>query len=138
MPEKDKRGRSYKEGDLKTNGDRPIHKSFLIAGGAEVVSVEIAVNPSDKRQLANQSDVFYISGHGSYGDGTLLASEDGTERFGAADAKWDKDMDVVIIGGCSVFGIKTKKFRYPSMTGGDRRFYDNHYGHAADTSPGEA
>ncbi len=137
VPEKDKRGRCYKEGDLKKNADRPIDKTFVVAGGAEVITAEFAGQSSEKQQLAQQADVFYISGHGSYGDGTFSVSEDGKTRFGAADPKWDKDMEVVIVGGCSIFGIQTKKYRYPSMTSRDQNYYDSHYGGAADASPGE-
>ena len=138
VPEKDKRGRAYNEGSLGFNGDRPIDKSFLVAGGAQVFTVEVGGTASEKRQLAEQSDVFYISGHGSYGTGTVSASGDGIQHFSAAEAKWHNDMEIVIVGGCSILGIRTKKFRYPSMSGGDQRTYDRNYGHVPDPSPGIA
>lgn len=58
--------------------------------------------------------------------------------FGAGDAKWGKDMEVAIVGGCSIFGIKTGTFRYDSMTSSDRDHYRKHYGNRPDPSPGEA
>ncbi len=150
VPEKDKRGRSYKEAKIKTNGDRPIDKTFVMAGGAQLITAEFAGAPSEKRQLADQADVFYISGHGHYGNGKLeVGHYDNQGNFvvpsdpvpaedllGAADMKWDKDAEVVIVGGCSVFGIQTRKFRFPSMNRKDRALFDDNYP-GNDPSPGE-
>ena len=150
IPEKDKRGRSYIEGKIKTNGDRAIDKSFIIAGGAQLVWAKFAGAPSEKRQLADQADSFYYSGHGHYGDGKLeIGHYDDQSNFvmpphipapsemvGASDMKWDKDMETIIIGGCSVLGIKTGSLRYPSMTKGDRELWDSSFPNGTDPSPG--
>jgi hypothetical protein len=138
ITENDKRGRAHKEGMIRGNGDRPSDKTFLIAGGAQLMSVQFGGSKSHQKQLADQADALYISGHGSYANGTISVDPESTVRFGASDAKWDADMEVVIIGGCSVLGIKTKKYRYSSMTAKDRRHYNSNYGNIADPSPGEA
>jgi hypothetical protein len=47
-------------GDLNsTPPNSPPDKTFAIAGGAEIITVEIKSAVSDRRQIANQADIFY-------------------------------------------------------------------------------
>ena len=78
----------------------PLDGSFFQAGGIEIITAECCSSVSDKRQLMNQADYFYYSGHGYHSSGTLYAG-------GPSDVSgyWDKDLDVVIIAGCSVLDV---------------------------------
>jgi hypothetical protein len=93
---------SPKNGTLDSNQpNSPIDKTFIQAGGSEVISVEIGGAKSKRKQVANQADFFYYSGHGG-SDGTLTP---GPFTIGPSDVKWNKGMNVAIIAGCSVLRI---------------------------------
>lgn len=115
----------------------PIDKSFMIAGGVELITAEIQGAESEKRQIENQADVLYFSGHGSIASGNLqiLPGIIGT-HLSASEVTWDKDLDVVIIAGCSVLGIGD--FRYKSFSFASRIFnYGNLHSAGQIHSPGE-
>ena len=83
-----------------TPPNSPLDNSFFKAGGVEIITAECFSGVSDKCQLMNQADYFYYSGHGFHSSGTLYAG-------GPSDVSgyWDKDLDVVIIAGCSVLDV---------------------------------
>ncbi len=67
----------------------------------------------------NQADYFYFSGHGSHATGVLQGGFSATDVIGY----WDKDLECVIISGCSVLDIND---------------YNNNYdGEAHTRSPGK-
>jgi len=78
----------------------PIDKSFVISGGTEVITFEFLGAQSPKRQINNQADIFYYSGHGS-ASGSLSAGF----SVEPSDVEWDKEMQVAIFSGCSVLDI---------------------------------
>lgn len=82
--------------------------SFLKAAGCEVVSVTYDNISSDKRQIMNQADYFYFSGHGNHYNNSIQGG------FKPADAVnyWKKDLDVAIIAGCSVLDINDYNGNY--------------------------
>ena len=69
---------------------------------------------SRKRQIINQADIFYYSGHGRISDGAL---QSGADKFEFAPSlvqgRLDKDVDALVISGCSVLAIG--KSRYDSF-----------------------
>ncbi|MGN0833588.1 MAG: hypothetical protein ACI4RD_08085 [Kiritimatiellia bacterium] len=97
------RGRVTNELSLTLDANPPTSgpsESFFKAAGAEVLTVFYGGVRSAKRQIMNQADYFYYSGHGHH-------------RFGMVDDfvpdivsdYWRKDLDCVIFAGCSVLDI---------------------------------
>lgn len=97
------RGRASKERTLTLNSNPPNSEpseSFFKAAGAEVLAVTYGGVQSAKRQVMNQADYFYYSGHGHHKLGTV----DDFEPSVISD-HWKKDLDCVIFAGCSVLDI---------------------------------
>jgi len=102
------RGRSTNYGDLESiPTNSPLHISFFQAAGVEIVTVECAGSKSKPRQLMNQADVFYYSGHGSHASGALTY---GNPTL--AQPYWSQDLKCVIIAGCSVLDINDYNNNY--------------------------
>jgi hypothetical protein len=129
------RGRSTRQGTLYSEPpNSPLHKSFVSAAGAEIITATFAGHESKRHQIGNQADVFYFSGHGQHSTGKLQVSADGespVERIGASEVQWDQDLDIAIISGCSILDIKD--FR----VGGLKKFQSWRRRFTRDTSPGE-
>ena len=83
--------------------------SFFKAAGCELVTVEYGGMKSPKRQIMNQSDIFYYSGHGNLRTGVLQ----GGFSPDLAATYWQKDLNCVVFAGCSVLNIG--KFRNESF-----------------------
>ena len=83
-------------------------ESFFKAAGCEVVSAEYCGFTSSKRQIMNQADIFYYSGHGSFVDEALQSSSDPIS-YGFLPSmtigKWHKDLECVVFAGCSILNI---------------------------------
>jgi uncharacterized protein (DUF2141 family) len=97
------RGKSTNYGDLNsTPPNSPVDKTFFVAAGREIITAKYGTFVSHKRQVMNQADHFYFSGHGSHSEATLQGG------FGPGDVTgyWDKDLDYTIIAGCAVLDIK--------------------------------
>lgn len=114
------RGKARGEGNGGLPGTRPnnfteygkleakANNQFLKQGGVDFIRFELTkdgatVAASDTRQIRDQADWFYYSGHGHHNNAKLMTLD---EEIGPGDVKWDKDMDVAIIAGCSVLDIK--------------------------------
>ena len=76
-------------------------ESYFKAAGREIVMATCGGVTSGRRQIMNQADVFYFSGHGDHSANRLQG------RFTPqmAEGMWDRDLDCVIISGCSVLDI---------------------------------
>ena len=97
------RGRATNERSLNlfsTPSNAMLSKSFMQAAGSEVVEVVYSGITSPCKQIMNQADYFYYSGHGSHKFGSL----DAYEPIDMAD-RWTNDLDCVIIAGCSILDI---------------------------------
>lgn len=95
------RGRCTRVGDLNSNPpNSPLDPIFFKAAGVEIITTEFTSSISPRRQIMNQADYFYYSGHGWHASGVTAAG-------GPANVSgyWDKDLQVVIIAGCSVLDI---------------------------------
>lgn len=93
-------------------------ESFFKAAGCEIVLLAYGGSASEKRQIMNQCDVFYYSGHGHHDSNDLA----GGFTPAMAQGRWNKDLKVAVISGCSVLDIND---------------YNGHYGGSAHTaSPG--
>lgn len=89
---KDSQGRILPSWSAKAN------LSTFQTAGADYIEVKV-LGKAARGLIENQSDVFYISSHGHH----INARIDG---FEASSVHWGKDLDVVIISGCSVLDIK--------------------------------
>ncbi|MFA5203680.1 MAG: hypothetical protein WC708_04665 [Lentisphaeria bacterium] len=106
------RGQSTNYGTLSsTPTNSPVDKTFFVAAGREIITAEYGNTTSQKRQIMNQADYFYYSGHGFHSNATLQGG------FGPSDVAnyWNKDLDCVILAGCSVLDIKDYRAPYLSQ-----------------------
>ena len=83
-------------------------ESFFKAAGCEVATAEYCGFVSPKRQIMNQADIFYYSGHGHHDSNDL----DGGFTPAMAANKWNKDLSCVILAGCSVLDINDYNNNY--------------------------
>jgi len=113
------RGRCTSDGNLESQIENsPVHLTFFQAAGREIITAEFAEATTPKRQIMNQADYFYYSGHGFHITGGLTV--------GAPSAiadYWNQDLDCVVIAGCSVLDIND--------------YNDNYTGDDHTVSPGE-
>ena len=82
-----------------------LSESFLKAAGCEIITAEFGVAAicravSDRRQIMNQADYFYYSGHGYHK--SALLNDYPPSRF---TGRWNKDLDCLVISGCSILDI---------------------------------
>ena len=109
----DTRGKSTNYGNLEsTPPNSPVDKTFFVAAGREIITAEYGGAVSHKRQLMNQADHFYYSGHGSHANATLQ----GGFAPGDVTGYWNKDLDYAIIAGCAVLDIKDYRARSFSIS----------------------
>ena len=107
-----------------------LNDAFLKAGGVKFIQFRALATggavTSSIRQIQDQADILYYSGHGSH-DGKYI-TYGATEKLYAVDVEllW-KDIDMIIIAGCSVLDINDYK---DNATHGDHPI--NHH-----ASPGE-
>ena len=95
-------------------------ESYFKAAGRELISATYDDRKSAERQIMNQADYFYFSGHGNHFNGSVQ----GGFTPAMAQAYWGKDLDVAVIAACSVLDIND---------------YNGNYKNAAHTlSPGKA
>ncbi|MBR3085663.1 MAG: hypothetical protein IKH04_04595 [Kiritimatiellae bacterium] len=85
--------------------------SFFKAAGCELISVAYGGATSAKRQIMNQTDIFYFSGHGNHNTGTI---QSGFSPQMAAQF-WCDDLDCVIIAGRSVLDINDYNNNFPGL-----------------------
>ena len=65
-------------GNLDTTPPVSINsESFYKAAGCEIVKIMYGSIVSNKRQIMNQADYFYYSGHGRHSDASLQGLENG-------------------------------------------------------------
>ena len=83
-------------------------ESFFKAAGCEIIAVAYCGVTSAKRQIMNQADIFYYSGHGHHDINNL----DGGFTPAMAGGMWNKDLDCVILAGCSVLDINDYNNNY--------------------------
>ena len=87
---------------LESNPPRArLSESFLKAAGCEIITVSYAGVDSCRRQIMNQADVLYYSGHGLHRF-ALLDEDYGPSAF---SGRWNKDLDCLVVSGCSILDI---------------------------------
>ena len=88
--------------------------SFFKAAGREIVTAEFGGATSSRRQIMNQADYFYFSGHGEHYN-NVVHNGDVNGGIGPSAVKgyWGRDLDCVIIAGCSVLDINDYNGIFP-------------------------
>ena len=82
-------------------------------GGVEIVTAHYGGTNSLKRQIMNQADYFYYSGHGRHSDGCLKGLTGGPGLTPALVAPyWNRDLKCVVFAGCSVLDINDYNGKY--------------------------
>ena len=95
------RGRSTNYGTLEdVPPNSPLHVSFFQAAGVEIITAECVRAKSKPRQLMNQADVFYYSGHGTHASGAVTYGNPTSVQ-----PYWNQNLKVAIFAGCSVLDI---------------------------------
>jgi hypothetical protein len=80
-------------------------KEFVKAAGVELMGVKYNSAESPERQVANQADSVYISGHG-YDDGSIQTRPNETIKPADVKDAWNAgNVKVVMIGACSALNI---------------------------------
>jgi hypothetical protein len=84
--------------------------TFIQAAGTRLFYVEVGGVCSPIRQIQEQSDIFYYSGHGIHNGGYLTVVEPlesgwGDQLFATNVTEYWSDVDIAIIAGCSVLDI---------------------------------
>ena len=98
-----RRGRASKEVSLTLTASTPnsrLSESFFKAAGAEVLTAVYGGEESSKRQIMNQADYFYYSGHGLHKYG--LADDYSSD---VVRGFWNKDLNCAIFAGCSILDV---------------------------------
>ena len=101
------RGKATEASTVDLEASPPVSarsKSFFKAAGCEVVSVAYGGVQSPMRQIMNQADVFYFSGHGNHDTNALQ----GGLKPSMLQGCWGRDLDCAILAGCSVLDINFK------------------------------
>jgi len=81
------------------------NKSFLNAGGSMRLEAIIG-NKNDFTMIQYQANILYVSGHQGSNEFLQLGTSSNSKLFGPKDAKdWKKNLEIVIISGCSVLDI---------------------------------
>ncbi len=98
----------FERGKARDNGDysallSKANVDFVKHAGVQNIWFSAWDSASEYRQIRDQVDWFYWSGHGHHKDGKLVSLE---KETAPTDVLWDGDLDVAIISGCSVLDIK--------------------------------
>ncbi|MBR4611897.1 MAG: hypothetical protein IKO40_04185 [Kiritimatiellae bacterium] len=81
--------------------------SFFKAAGCELVTVSYGGATSAKRQIMNQADIFYYSGHGNIYNGAINRGFTPDQL----DNYWQGDLNCAVIAGCSVLNISGHRIK---------------------------
>ena len=96
------RGKARDNGNYATLEAKANH-DFMVHGGVQYVWFTMCGSETEKRQIRDQADWLYWSGHGSHSSGGLATLD---ASLAATDVQWGNDLEVVILAGCSVLDIK--------------------------------
>ena len=104
------RGKATNERSLNLRSIPPnamLSKTFFKAAGCEVLEVVYGEIASEQKQIMNQADYFYYSGHGLH----KFANIDDFEPADVAGF-WRKDLDCAVISGCAILDINDYNNNY--------------------------
>jgi hypothetical protein len=101
-------------GNLDSNPPVSINsESFYKSAGCEIITVHLEGVDSKRRQIMNQADYFYYSGHGRHFDGSLMGLKNGPRLTPSlVSSFWNRDLKCVVFAGCSVLDINDYNGNY--------------------------
>ena len=101
-------------GNLDSNPPVSINsESFYKSAGCEIITAQIGGVDSKRRQIMNQADYFYYSGHGRHSDGSLMGLTNGPRLTPSlVSSYWNRDLKCVVFAGCSVLDINDYNGKY--------------------------
>lgn len=99
------------------DSDLPVSansESFYKSAGCEIITIHVGGAESKRRQIMNQADYFYYSGHGRHSDGSLMGLTSGGPRLtpSLVASFWNRDLNCVVFAGCSVLDINDYNGNY--------------------------
>ena len=98
------------------DSDPPISinsESFYKSAGCEIVTAHFGGVDSKRRQIMNQADYFYYSGHGRHSDASLMGLEGGPRLTPSlVSSYWNRDLKCAVFAGCSVLDINDYNGNY--------------------------
>ena len=90
-----------------------LSKSFFKAAGSELTRVSYGEVSSSPRQIMNQADYFYYSGHGAHDTGQLTGGPSVGPLLPADILPyWGNDLECAIFAGCAVLDINDYNGNY--------------------------
>ena len=94
-------------GDLNSSPPVSINsESFYKSAGCEIITLDFGGASSARRQIMNQADYFYYSGHGLHSDASLMGLANGPRLAPSlVSSYWNRDLKCVVFAGCSVLDI---------------------------------
>lgn len=88
-------------------GDFPIGVDSVKYAGWQYIDHSFA-NITENLPVPSQADFFYYSGHGLHASAKMRIGRDpdaGYIELTYAEVKWDEDLDVLVVAGCSILDI---------------------------------
>ena len=104
--------------------------SFFKAAGCELVTASFNGKASSRRQIMNQADILYYSGHGNGATGGINRGFT-PSRLGEY---WKRDLNCVVISGCSVLNIAGHRIKSFGRTTRFKRWLRNQEDRSVGTS----
>ncbi|MBR3222497.1 MAG: hypothetical protein IKF72_09745 [Kiritimatiellae bacterium] len=95
--------------------------TYMKSAGCEILTVTYGEMSSSRRQIMNQADVFYYSGHG---DGATGGINSGFTPNLLSEC-WKHDLNCAVIAGCSVLNIAGHRIKSFGMTTRFKRWFWN-------------
>ena len=95
--------------------------TYMKSAGCEILTATYGETTSNKRQIMNQADVFYYSGHGNGATGGINSGF--TPNL--LGEYWKRDLNCAVIAGCSVLNIAGHRIKSFGMTTRFKRWYRN-------------
>ena len=95
--------------------------TYMKSAGCEILNATYGETTSDKRQIMNQADVFYYSGHGNGATGGINSGF--TPNL--LGEYWKRDLNCAVIAGCSVLNIAGYRIKSFGMATRFKRWYRN-------------
>ena len=106
---------------MRGRGEFVPSATYMKSAGCEILTVTYGGTTSSKRQIMNQADVFYYSGHGNGSSGGIS----GGFSPGLLGEYWKRDLNCVVIAGCSVLNIAGHRIKSFGMTTRFKRWCRN-------------
>ena len=97
--------------------------TYMKSAGCEILTATYCETTSSKRQIMNQADVFYYSGHGNGATGGINSGF--TPNL--LGEYWKRDLNCAVIAGCSVLNIAGHRIKSFGMTTRFKRWYRNQH-----------